>query len=345
MLPAEASSYWSAQQRLSASTLAVVRRLWRKMGDNFDASWLQIEEPLLLVILQAQLSAAERAVDYVPDTLGALNIDVDPEFEVNPEALVGITGSGLPVDSLLVGAKIAAKRAVGRGASSSLGLQSGGKWLESVVQTLLADTGRASEALGISARRGVGYVRMMNPPSCGRCAVLAGKFYRYNVGFLRHPECNCKHIPARESIAGDLTVNPKSYFDSLDKPQQDKHFTKAGAEAIREGADISQVVNARSGMSTAQVNLSGWIPQGRLSTKNVYGQQLATTDAGITRRGIAYEAMSKAGYAQRQTDVRLKGSKYFQSKAPRLMPESILKIAENRTDALRLLHLYGYLLD
>lgn len=98
-------------------------------------------------------------------------------------------------------------------------------------------------------------------------------------------------------------------------------------------------------MSTAQVNLAGWTPQGRLTTKNVYGQQLATTDTGITRRGIAYEAMSKAGYAQKQTDVRLKGSRYFQAKTPRLMPESIFKIAENRADALRLLRLYGYILD
>ncbi|MCD2153465.1 hypothetical protein LQL77_07045 [Rhodococcus cerastii] len=327
MLPAEASSYWSAQQRLSASTLAVVRRLWRKMGDNFDASWLQIEEPLLLVILQAQLSAAERAVDYVPDTLGALNIDVDPEFEVNPEALVGVAGSGQPVDSLLLGAKVAAKRAVGRGASSTLGLQAGGMWLETVVKTLLSDTGRASETLGIAVRQKVGYVRMLNPPSCGRCAVLAGKFFRYNAGFSRHPGCDCRHIPARESIAGDLQVDPKRYFDSLGAEQQNKYFTTAGAEAIREGADVGQVVNARSGMSTAQV----------------FGRELAVTTEGATRRGIAYHAMSNAGYATRATDVR--NGRYFSARTPRLMPESILKIAENRADALRLLRLYGYLLD
>lgn len=345
MLPAEASSYWAAQQKLSASTLAVVKRLWRKMGNNFDESWLQIEEPLLLLLLQAQLSAAERAVEYVPETLGALNIDVDPDFEIEPSSLVGVAGSGFPVETLIVGAKIAAKRAVGNGATATSALSTGGAWLGTAVRTLLADTGRAAESLAISVRPGVGYVRMMNPPSCGRCAVLAGKFYRYNAGFRRHLECNCKHIPARESIAGDLTVDPKKYFDSLDRAQQNKHFTVAGAEAIREGADVGQVVNARSGMSTAQVNLAGWTPQGRLTTKNVYGQQLATTDTGITRRGIAYEAMSKAGYAQKQTDVRLKGSRYFQAKTPRLMPESIFKIAENRADALRLLRLYGYILD
>lgn len=34
--------------------------------------------------------------------------------------------------------------------------------------------------------------------------------------------------------------------------EQDRIFTKAGAEAIRLGADMAQVVNARSGMYTAE---------------------------------------------------------------------------------------------
>lgn len=327
MLPAEASSYWSAQQRLTASTLAVVRRLWRKMGDNFDASWLQIEEPMLLAVLQAQLSVAERAVEYVPETLGALNIDVDPDFQIEPSSLVGLAGNGLPVDSLLVGAKVAAKRAVGNGATSAIARQAGGVWLETAVRTLLSDTGRASESLAIAVRPRVGYVRMMNPPSCSRCAVLAGKFYRYNSGFLRHPKCDCRHIPARENVAGDLRVDPKKYFDSLDRESQNKHFTLVGAQAIRDGADISQVVNARSGMSTAQL----------------FGRELAITSEGTTRRGVAYQALSNAGHATRVTDVR--NGRYFSSRAPRLMPESIYRIAENRDDALRLLHLNGYLAD
>lgn len=52
--------------------------------------------------------------------------------------------------------------------------------------------------------------------------------------------------------------------------------------------------------------------------------------------------MSQAGYARRQTDVR-NGRRYFQARAPRLMPEAIYEIAEDRADALRLLKLYGYL--
>lgn len=326
MLPDEASSYWLAQQRTTATLLAVMRRLWRRMdGARFDESWAQISAPLLLAVLQAQQAAADRAAEFVPAVLDELNIEVDQDGDPIPGSVVGVAGDGRPVESLLVGGKIAAKRAVAEGATSSAALGVGGRWLEMALQTLMSDTGRAVESLGVAARPRVGYVRMLNPPSCPRCVVLAGKFYRYNRGFLRHPRCDCRHIPSRESTAGDLRVDPDRYFRSLSAQQQDAAFGVAGAQAIRDGADIGQVVNARRGMSTAQV----------------YGRELVVTTEGVTRRGIAYDAMRRAGYAQRDTDVR--SGRYFQARAPRPMPESLYQIAENRADALRLLRLYGYL--
>jgi len=62
---------------------------------------------------------------------------------------------------------------------------------------------------------------------------------------------DCIHIPAREDSADDLRTDPRRYFDSLTAAEQDRQFTKAGAEAIRSGADIAQVVNARSGLYSA----------------------------------------------------------------------------------------------
>ncbi|MCZ4649493.1 hypothetical protein O4106_21970 [Rhodococcus pyridinivorans] len=280
---------------------------------------------MLLAVLQAQQAAAEQAVEFVPSVLDELNIDVDPDGEPVPSSMVGLAGDGRPVESLLIGGKIAAKRAVTHGASDAAALQVGGRWLDMAVQTLMADTGRMVESVGVAARSGVGYVRMLNPPSCSRCVILAGRFYRYKSGFRRHPRCDCRHIPAKESIAGDLTVDPDRYFRSLPVEQQDKLFGQAGAQAIRDGADINQVVNARRGMTTAQV----------------YGRELAVTTEGVTRRGVAYTAMRNAGYAERATDIRT--GRYFQARAPRPMPESLYQIAENRADALRLLRLYGYL--
>jgi hypothetical protein len=90
----------------------------------------------------------------------------------------------------------------------------------------------------------VGYVRVLTPPSCSRCIVLAGKFYRWNEGFLRHPMCDCRHLPVTVADSDSFLADPADYFDSLEPDQQDEVFGHANAQAIRDGADISRVVNA-----------------------------------------------------------------------------------------------------
>jgi hypothetical protein len=74
-------------------------------------------------------------------------------------------------------------------------------------------------------------------------------------------------VPAREDTADDLRTDPKRYFDSLSAAEQSRQFTVAGAEAIRSGADVAQVVNARSGMYSAA------------------GQSLTRSAAGIRGQG------------------------------------------------------------
>jgi hypothetical protein len=124
--------------------------------------------------------------------------------------------------------------------------------LDMIVRTQVADAGRVADQVATTARtRATGYVRMLVGRSCSRCAVLAGRNYGWNAGFDRHPRCDCIHVPARENTANDLRTNPKRYFGSLSAAEQDRQFTKAGAEAIRAGADVAQVVNARSGLYTA----------------------------------------------------------------------------------------------
>jgi hypothetical protein len=105
---------------------------------------------------------------------------------------------------------------------------------------------------------------MLSPPSCSRCVILAGRFYAVNAGFARHPRCDCVHIPVAESLHSEVT-SPRAYFDNLDPAEQDKTFTRAGAQAIRDGADPAQVVNARRGMQTAA--------DGRLYTTEAAGRR------------------------------------------------------------------------
>lgn len=345
MLPTASVEYYSAQREVMISVLGAVRRLWgTRPPRDFDAWFEKNLDRLMAVVVTGQRAAVADANEYVANVLDELGTPAAPEAEVVTDPLIGVASDGRGLDSLMYGAVITAKSSVASGLPVEVAWDDGLTALMLRAQTQIADASRSAVGLGIASRRDVGYVRMLNPPSCPRCAVLAGKFYAFNRGFLRHPGCDCRHIPSRESRAGDLTTDPQAYFDSLTAEQQDKLFTKAGAEAIRDGADITQVVNARRGMSTAQQNVAGWIPKGRLSRTEVYGQQIATTTEGVTRRGAAYRAMSQAGYARRQTDVR-NGRRYFRARAPRLMPEGIYEIAEDREDALRLLRLYGYLDD
>lgn len=312
-LPQSARDYAVAQRRESQAAVAAVLRLWRRMGVDFDTSFARIQPALLAVVETAQGRVAEGAQVYVPDVLeetGQAHA-VRPAGAVRTDTLVGVAGDGRPVDSLMYGAVTHSRQRVSAGATASQALASGSKWLTTSIGTLLSDTGRQSESLAIGVRPVSGYVRMLNPPSCDRCTILAGRWYSKSSGFARHPRCDCRHIPASESVAGDLTVSPVDYFDSLTVEQQDATFTKAGAEAIRSGADINQVVNARRGMQNAQVG----------------GRQLLVTTEGTTRRGAANRALRTESGGRR----------------PRLMPESIAQVARDRDDYLRLLRANGYL--
>src|SRR5690625_2456893 len=124
--------------------------------------------------------------------------------------------------------------------------------------TVLADTMRGAEQMHMKARRVGGYVRMRGGDSpCGRCVMRAGRVYDSDTALERHPRCRCVHIPAAESIAGDLRVDPHEWLDSLDDDELAKALgSRANAQAFRDGADPGQLVNAyrrRGDVRKAQV--------------------------------------------------------------------------------------------
>ena len=339
--PAPAEPYWLQQQAVNAAAVAIAVRMWQQSGGD-PARWAAVLAFVVATIMRAQAAAVTAAPPYIAATLIDLGIDAPSAAVIDPLPLIGVTGNGLPLARLYAGlpeqlglhaAQAVARRdddptpAALRPAPTPAevrelppqifqeAMNATTDQFASHVQTTISDTGRDAESLEIAARPGIGYVRMLNPPSCKRCVVLAGKFYRWNAGFKRHPNCDCRHIPAPESVADDLTVDPDAYFRSLSEAEQDAAFTKAGAQAIRDGADISQVVNAGKGMRVAQV----------------YGQWLKITTQGVTKRGRAGRAIRTRGRDPATT--------------PRLMPSSIYKIAASRDDALRLLKLNGYIAE
>jgi hypothetical protein len=141
-------------------------------------------------------------------------------------------------------------------------------FLDEIVTTQVHDAARESEHVALAANTELaGYLRVVEPAACGRCVILAGRFYRWNDGFLRHPRCRCSNRPlTRESEPQD----PRELFNQMSAADQVQAFGADGARAIRDGADPSRVVNARRGMSTTRVN----------------GQDLATTVALAKRRQI-----------------------------------------------------------
>lgn len=272
-LPSAARSYAVAQRREINAAVAASGRLWRRIdAANIDASWSRVAPVIQAILMQAQERVAGGALAYVPDVLedtGQLDV-IAPLASPQAAPLIGMAGDGRPLGSLLDETVIGAKSLIAQGATPGQALAQRGSWLSMAAGTLLSDTARQGESLGMGVRRVGGYVRMLNPPSCARCVILAGKWYRKNQGFARHPRCDCRHIPASESMAEDLTVNSVHYFDSLTKSQQNATFGSAGAEAIRNGADINQVVNARRGVATAQVG----------------GRRVLATRESTTRRGV-----------------------------------------------------------
>lgn len=322
------------------------------MGSEFDGSWPAVQRDLLLLVSAAQLGAARNGAGYVPRVLAETGQPDGAVGEVDPRGFVGVASDGRELGPLLYGAVTSAKTGVAAGESTQDALARGGRWLDMAVWTQVADAARGATHVGIVARPQIGgYVRMLNPPSCSRCVVLAGKWYRFNQGFRRHNRCDCVHIPVSENRAGDFRTDPKAYFESLSKTDQDRIFTNAGAESIRLGADIGQVVNARRGArgltpAGARVTaeeariLRGGLERGHLQTVDVFGRQVFTTTEGTTRRGVAGVRLGAW-----EDGVKVPGARYRSARTPRLMPESLLELsAGNRDEAVRLLRRFGYIL-
>lgn len=336
--PLKASSDRAAElKRTSAAATAEARRLWRQVDlARVGPSWIELLPRLLLVLLGAQLLAARGAEAYVDAALGQQDITKPVEGELNPWGLVGTASDGDSLETLLLQPALTTLGALAAGTARSKALQLGWSSLNLITRTQVADAYRNADAVAGTTRRVTQYVRVLTPPSCSRCAILAGDGRAWNTAFRRHPGDDCISMPTTRDKGMDYRTDPMSYFESLSRSEQDRIFTKHGAQAIRDGADIYAVVNARrraAGMTdtvTERLNRRGKRigldaqefarnGRGRLRTVNVLGQ-----DTYVTLEG---------------RPVRLPGG----GSAPRMMPESIYAIARDQEHAISLLRLHGYI--
>jgi hypothetical protein len=307
-------------RRLSAIAIAAARRAWGRTGpDRVLDEWPQVSRMLLPAITNLQFLAATAGVEYIGDSLDAQKVKTAPDAVVQPAGFVGWASDGRPLDSLLQTPTIAVRSALQDELPTVEAYARGGRALEQIVHTQIGDAARVSAGVGVATRGRVGWVRMVNPPTCSRCLILAGRFYRWSSGFNRHPRDDCISVPTTQAKARRerLVDDPDAYFKGISREEQDRMLGKAGAQAVRDGADLNQVVNARRGMSTAAV----------------FGRQVQVTTEGTTRRGLAGKQFLARGATSRAGRVQV----------VRLMPEQIYREATSRADALRLLKLHGFI--
>lgn len=358
MLPgvlAAVDEHYLEMQELELLSVAMMLRLWDLIDlDDIVASWDSSIADVLPRFAGLQLAAAARGSGYAGATLREQNVTSAPEASVVPEALVEWASDGRPLESLLrVPLEVVGKR-LDDGASLDDAMSAGRASVRRIAHTQIGDAGRVAAGVDVATRANVAWVRMLSGTSCSRCVGLAGKVYRWNEGFDRHPQDDCIHVPTTVDLGRyELATDPKKYFDSLSREEQDRRFTAAGAQAIRDGADINQVVNARRGMSTAGRDQFG-NRVGRMATTRVFGEDIFTTLEGTTTRGLAGQRLIAEGArlsGQRAETVRRISRNGEVERVvtrqrvqiPRLMPESIYAIADDRAHALRLLRRNGYI--
>ncbi len=239
---------------MAATTVSAASKLWRRVGSEFQAGWWSVRPEMLAVVTAGRSATVSVALPYTGAVLEETGQVHTPVGVLRPSRFLETAPNGRLVGDVLDDTVIHAKSAVKGGATVAEALASAGSWLSGTLLTMLADTRRDVYGADMIRRPTLaGYTRMLNAPSCSRCVVLAGKWFRWNQGFQRHPRCDCLHIPSNENVAGDFTTDPDAYFGSLSKAEQDRVFTKSGARAIRDGADIYRVENVRlRGLSSSK---------------------------------------------------------------------------------------------
>lgn len=159
------------------------------------------------------------------------------------------------------------------------------KAFDRIVLSLISDAGRTAQSVDNATRPAVtGYVRSLNAPSCSRCAILAGRVYRYSTGFLRHPRCDCLMTPTNEAIGTNLVTDPLAAFER----GEIRDLSKADAQAIREGADISQVVNVQRKAAGLTISSSVIARAGRITPAGIYAMSASKADALALMRRAGY---------------------------------------------------------
>lgn len=316
------------RQSATAKRAASIMQAWWRQVDiaAIGASWAAIQARAARSLTTSQLLAAAGGSAYVYAQAAQQGASAGAAGVADPMAFAGATADGVPLESAMASIVASTGQAINAGTPPREALLRGGLRMVNLAISETQQAGANATQVGITAAPQLrGYVRMLQTPSCSRCVILAGRVYKWSDGFQRHPRCDCVHVPYAEAAnVSDVRTDPRGYFDFLSVDEQDRIFGKANAQAIRDGAEISQVVNTsrKSGLYSFDV---------------ADGTRLqATTEGTSIRQG-------RAGRLLAIPTGPVPGA-LERAGAARLTPRSIYQLAGNdRELAQSLLSRYGYI--
>lgn len=242
--PSATTALAQHKARRTNAVIVAMRGEWAKMGADFDASWRTVGPRVTVLLAAAQRGAAHDGVSYVEHVLAETGQSAPLDARPVPESLAGVASDGRDLESLTYGSVVKAKQAVAGGATTTQALTKGNQWLDFATITQIADAVRGGSALSRAARPDVtGYVRTLNGPSCSRCTILAGRWYKWSAGFQRHPRCDCQNIETTRGFTGDAYLRDPQVALAEGKVTD---LTIAEKQALAvEGADFAGIINAK----------------------------------------------------------------------------------------------------
>lgn len=274
-----ASEHYARRRSLVESVVLALAEWWSRISrSDITGSWQDgVAAGVLAVTTEGQRRAASQADGYV-SRVATLTLPADPFARVTPAGFVGQASDMRPLPTLLDVSRQRALRLVAEGMAAPQALDAGLAHLQRVVASEVQDAGRNADQAALTATPTMqGYVRFLNLPSCDRCVVLAGRFYRWSSGFRRHPTCDCTHLPAAVASpdAGVLTDPAQAVASG-----QVRGLSRADQRALADGADLGRIVNAkRTGM---RVSGAGVQRRGRrLTPASIYARAGDDRDAAV----------------------------------------------------------------
>lgn len=241
-----ARKHQEARAALAEATARAVLGEWAKVRPEHVArDWARLLPAVTAMVQRGQLHAAQSTHTFMRELLGPEAVQGG---KIVPEQFAAQTPDGRDALKLLAQAAPRSISAQRRGFGARAAMARGAAFLDMVVRTVVADTGRQADQAAMVANRGVrAYVRVVELPACSRCIILAGREYGVSSGFLRHPRCDCTMEPVTRRNT-PTPLDAQDLFESMTPEQRRKTFGEDGAKAIEDGSRISTVVNARKSM-------------------------------------------------------------------------------------------------